>query len=148
MVALQLAIMLGWLAKTGWKRGQANTRSEGDSGDAVVPVSCSRSCHDAVPFLIFPVSRPYRRTSSLSRPSSGHYRRVRLDVARCPARVSYHESCAECDNRIEILEQCPVRVPYYEPAQLRGSTGGIVSCPAALVVLLSAIALQRVGFGL
>jgi ABC-type nickel/cobalt efflux system permease component RcnA len=29
-----------------------------------------------------------------------------------------------------------------------GVTGGIVSCPAALVVLLSAIALQRVGFGL
>jgi nickel/cobalt transporter (NicO) family protein len=29
-----------------------------------------------------------------------------------------------------------------------GVTGGIVPCPAALVVLLSAIALQRVGFGL
>jgi len=29
-----------------------------------------------------------------------------------------------------------------------GVTGGIVPCPAALVVLLSAIALQRIGFGL
>ena len=29
-----------------------------------------------------------------------------------------------------------------------GVTGGIVPCPAALVVLLSAMALQRVGFGL
>jgi len=29
-----------------------------------------------------------------------------------------------------------------------GVTGGIVPCPAALVVLLSAIALHRVGFGL
>src|SRR5262249_29488521 len=29
-----------------------------------------------------------------------------------------------------------------------GITGGIVPCPAALVVLLSAIALQRIGFGL
>jgi len=29
-----------------------------------------------------------------------------------------------------------------------GITGGIVPCPAALVVLLSAIALHRVGFGL
>ena len=29
-----------------------------------------------------------------------------------------------------------------------GVTGGIVPCPAALVVLLSAVALNRVGFGL
>jgi ABC-type nickel/cobalt efflux system permease component RcnA len=29
-----------------------------------------------------------------------------------------------------------------------GITGGIVPCPAALVVLLSALALRRVGFGL
>ena len=29
-----------------------------------------------------------------------------------------------------------------------GITGGIVPCPAALVVLLSAVALNRVGFGL
>jgi len=29
-----------------------------------------------------------------------------------------------------------------------GITGGIVPCPAALVVLLSAVALQRIGFGL
>ena len=29
-----------------------------------------------------------------------------------------------------------------------GITGGIVPCPAALVVLLSAVALTRVGFGL
>jgi ABC-type nickel/cobalt efflux system permease component RcnA len=29
-----------------------------------------------------------------------------------------------------------------------GVTGGMVPCPAALVVLLSAIALRRVGFGL
>jgi nickel/cobalt transporter (NicO) family protein len=29
-----------------------------------------------------------------------------------------------------------------------GVTGGIVPCPAALVVLLSALSLQRVGFGL
>ena len=29
-----------------------------------------------------------------------------------------------------------------------GITGGIVPCPAALVVLLSAVALRRVGFGL
>jgi len=29
-----------------------------------------------------------------------------------------------------------------------GITGGIVPCPAALVVLLSAVALSRVGFGL
>src|SRR5262249_61297958 len=31
---------------------------------------------------------------------------------------------------------------------LLGITGGIVPCPAALVVLLSAVALRRVGFGL
>jgi ABC-type nickel/cobalt efflux system permease component RcnA len=29
-----------------------------------------------------------------------------------------------------------------------GITGGIVPCPAALVVLLSAVSLQRIGFGL
>ena len=29
-----------------------------------------------------------------------------------------------------------------------GITGGIIPCPAALVVLLSAVALNRVGFGL
>ena len=29
-----------------------------------------------------------------------------------------------------------------------GVTGGIVPCPAALVVLLSAVALRRIGFGL
>ena len=29
-----------------------------------------------------------------------------------------------------------------------GITGGIVPCPAALVVLLSAVAMQRIGFGL
>jgi ABC-type nickel/cobalt efflux system permease component RcnA len=29
-----------------------------------------------------------------------------------------------------------------------GITGGIIPCPAALVVLLSAVALDRVGFGL
>jgi nickel/cobalt exporter len=29
-----------------------------------------------------------------------------------------------------------------------GITGGIVPCPAALVVLLSAVALRRIGFGL
>lgn len=29
-----------------------------------------------------------------------------------------------------------------------GISGGIVPCPAALVVLLSAVALQRIGFGL
>ena len=39
------------------------------------------------------------------------------------------------------------RIAYRELLTL-GVTGGIVPCPAALVVLLSAIALQRVGFGL
>jgi ABC-type nickel/cobalt efflux system permease component RcnA len=29
-----------------------------------------------------------------------------------------------------------------------GVTGGIIPCPAALVVLLSAVALRRIGFGL
>ncbi len=38
-------------------------------------------------------------------------------------------------------------VPYRQLLAL-GITGGIVPCPAALVVLLSAVALNRVGFGL
>jgi ABC-type nickel/cobalt efflux system permease component RcnA len=44
-------------------------------------------------------------------------------------------------------EEPSERVSYRELLAL-GVTGGIVPCPAALVVLLSAIALQRVGFGL
>jgi ABC-type nickel/cobalt efflux system permease component RcnA len=41
----------------------------------------------------------------------------------------------------------PVSVSYRELLAL-GVTGGIVPCPAALVVLLSAVALRRIGFGL
>jgi len=45
--------------------------------------------------------------------------------------------------------QSPVQETISSRALLAlGVTGGIVPCPAALVVLLSAIALQRVGFGL
>src|SRR5262249_10007333 len=45
--------------------------------------------------------------------------------------------------------QSPVEETISRSALLAlGVTGGIVPCPAALVVLLSAIALQRVGFGL
>ena len=45
--------------------------------------------------------------------------------------------------------QLPVEETMSSRALLAlGVTGGIVPCPAALVVLLSAIALQRVGFGL
>jgi len=45
--------------------------------------------------------------------------------------------------------QSPVEETISSRALLAlGVTGGIVPCPAALVVLLSAIALQRVGFGL
>jgi ABC-type nickel/cobalt efflux system permease component RcnA len=45
--------------------------------------------------------------------------------------------------------QPPVKETISSRALLAlGVTGGIVPCPAALVVLLSAIALQRVGFGL
>ncbi len=44
-------------------------------------------------------------------------------------------------------EEPSERVSYRELLAL-GVTGGIVPCPAALVVLLSALALQRVGFGL
>jgi len=50
----------------------------------------------------------------------------------------------------EILPHPPtVEAPISRRALLAlGVTGGIVPCPAALVVLLSAIALHRVGFGL
>ncbi len=41
----------------------------------------------------------------------------------------------------------PAAVSYRELLAL-GITGGIIPCPAALVVLLSAVALRRVGFGL
>ncbi len=44
-------------------------------------------------------------------------------------------------------EHAHVSVSYRELLAL-GVTGGIVPCPAALVVLLSAVALRRVGFGL
>ena len=49
-------------------------------------------------------------------------------------------------------EVSPAQPPVEETISSRallalGVTGGIVPCPAALVVLLSAIALQRVGFG-
>jgi nickel/cobalt transporter (NicO) family protein len=44
-------------------------------------------------------------------------------------------------------EHTPAAVSYRELIAL-GITGGIIPCPAALVVLLSAVALRRVGFGL
>lgn len=43
--------------------------------------------------------------------------------------------------------QAPGQVSYGALFTL-GITGGIIPCPAALVVLLSAVALQRIGFGL
>jgi ABC-type nickel/cobalt efflux system permease component RcnA len=46
----------------------------------------------------------------------------------------HHEAPSECVSYRELLAL--------------GVTGGIVPCPAALVVLLSAVALQRIGFGL
>jgi ABC-type nickel/cobalt efflux system permease component RcnA len=42
----------------------------------------------------------------------------------------------------------PVRAVPFRQLFALGVTGGIVPCPAALVVLLSAVALHRVGFGL
>ncbi len=44
-------------------------------------------------------------------------------------------------------DQLGKRVPLRELVAL-GITGGIIPCPAALVVLLSAVALHRIGFGL
>jgi ABC-type nickel/cobalt efflux system permease component RcnA len=64
----------------------------------------------------------------------------------------HHHGIIDHDHRAphEVTQAHP---PVEETMSLRallalGVTGGIVPCPAALVVLLSAIALQRVGFGL
>jgi nickel/cobalt exporter len=47
----------------------------------------------------------------------------------------------------ERADRMDKRVPLRELLAL-GITGGIIPCPAALVVLLSAVALHRIGFGL
>jgi nickel/cobalt exporter len=51
------------------------------------------------------------------------------------------------DNHGHQHDETRSDVPYRQLLAL-GVTGGIVPCPAALVVLLSAVALNRVGFGL
>ena len=65
----------------------------------------------------------------------------RHDVAPDPALV--HASGTHHHHHSQPAET----VSFRELLAL-GVTGGIVPCPAALVVLLSAIALQRIGFGL
>ena len=54
---------------------------------------------------------------------------------------------AEIKAVTEKADRMGKRVPLRELLAL-GITGGIIPCPAALVVLLSAVALHRVGFGL
>jgi len=58
-----------------------------------------------------------------------------------------HDHGAEIKALTERADRLEKRVPLRELLAL-GITGGIIPCPAALVVLLSAVALHRVGFGL
>src|SRR5262249_17769475 len=68
-----------------------------------------------------------------------------------PAHAHYHDTVHH--DHSSPHEAAHAQPPVEETLSSRallalGVTGGIVPCPAALVVLLSAIALQRVGFGL
>jgi nickel/cobalt exporter len=58
-----------------------------------------------------------------------------------------HDGIIALDHDHGHSHEIPAGVPYHQLLAL-GITGGIVPCPAALVVLLSAVALNRVGFGL
>jgi ABC-type nickel/cobalt efflux system permease component RcnA len=70
-----------------------------------------------------------------------HHYSHRHDLAPDPASV--HACGAHSHHHSQPAET----VSFRELLAL-GMTGGIVPCPSALVVLLSAIALQRIGFGL
>jgi nickel/cobalt exporter len=70
-----------------------------------------------------------------------HHHSHHHDLAPAPASV--HAFGAHHHHRSQLAETVSCR----ELLAL-GVMGGIVPCPAALVVLLSAIALQRIGFGL
>jgi ABC-type nickel/cobalt efflux system permease component RcnA len=59
----------------------------------------------------------------------------------------HHHHQAQMHGHHHHHEEPSERVSYRDLLAL-GVTGGIVPCPAALVVLLSAVALQRTGFGL
>lgn len=58
-----------------------------------------------------------------------------------------HDHAAEVTALTEKADRLGTRVPLAQLLGL-GITGGIVPCPAALVVLLSAVALHRIAFGL
>lgn len=60
----------------------------------------------------------------------------------------WHSHTHEGAHRHEKLAMDCTHKISFKQLLLLGITGGIVPCPAALVVLLSALALRRVGFGL
>ena len=62
-------------------------------------------------------------------------------------RVAYAVSAAIAANEAQTSEACATNIPFRQLLTL-GITGGMVPCPAALVVLLSALSLHRVGLGL
>jgi nickel/cobalt exporter len=66
-----------------------------------------------------------------------HHHDLAHDQAHVHAHGAYHHHHPQPGETVSFRELLAL-----------GVTGGIVPCPAALVVLLSAIALQRIGFGL
>ena len=74
-----------------------------------------------------------------------------LDHAHSDGHVHSHGSQKHSHDELDVKghrhDEIRSGVPYRQLLAL-GITGGIVPCPAALVVLLSAVALNRVGFGL
>ena len=76
-----------------------------------------------------------------------HSHRSLLGFSNSPEEGETRDHGAEIKAVTEKADRMGKHVPLRELLAL-GITGGIVPCPAALVVLLSAVALHRVGFGL
>ncbi len=76
-----------------------------------------------------------------------HSHRSPLGFSNVADESEAHNHGAEIKALTERADRMGKRVPMRELLAL-GVTGGIIPCPAALVVLLSAVALHRIGFGL
>jgi len=76
-----------------------------------------------------------------------HSHRSLLGFSDSAGESEARDHAAEIRVVTERADRMDKRVPLRELLAL-GITGGIIPCPAALVVLLSAVALHRIGFGL
>jgi ABC-type nickel/cobalt efflux system permease component RcnA len=92
---------------------------------------------------------PYRSHVSEARHGAPGLYRSHVSEARHGAPELYRSQGLEPrDGVAEILNGAEKKTVPLKQLLLLGITGGIIPCPAALVVLLSAVSLHRVGLGL